>query len=225
MLQITGLENEQQSFCNSPLQHVSNWNFWLSRSSACIFSHRSQVIEQSTRVSEQVSGITVSQGYLESHPKTSNIFQSPPAAQVLISAWPQWPHPHMHFLTLLSGEWRGNLSASPGAPATWRTDLVGPKQPWDSVGGAVMMLRGHKHVQGADFFHFLHISQKTITHSRHIQKRWKSFTSWETITHIALIVCVHIHINSQSYLPSPNSAQQHKNTSKHTTIWKKWTRT
>lgn len=80
--------------------------------------HYSEAREQSTKVSEHVSEIMVSQGYLESHPNTANIFQSPPAAQALISECPRWPHAHIHYPTLLSGGLGGNLSASPGAPTT-----------------------------------------------------------------------------------------------------------
>lgn len=76
----------------------------------------SQVIEQSTMVSKQVSEIMVSQGDSESHPKTSNIFQRPPAVRALISTCPQWPRAHMRQPSLLSGGQNRNLHASPGAP-------------------------------------------------------------------------------------------------------------
>lgn len=42
-------------------------------------------------------------GILGFIPKTSNIFQSPPAAQALISKCPQWPRAHKHCPSLLSG--------------------------------------------------------------------------------------------------------------------------
>lgn len=145
-------------------------------------THHSQVTEQSTRASKQVSWVMVSQGYLESHPKTSNIFQSPPAAQALISECPQWPHAHLHYPTLFSAGWRGSMSASPGALSTWRTGLVCPKPAWDPVGG------GNNDAEGAEthtggWFHLLHISQRLFAHSCWTQSQVREgFTPREIIT-------------------------------------------
>lgn len=168
------------------LQPTSRWNFWISYKLACISPHVRTDLRSQNKAQGPASRCQGSQhpkGILGFIPKTSNIFQSPPAAQALISKCPQWPRAHKHCPSLLSGGWTWNLSASPGAPSTRRTDPVCPEPAWDPVGGASNDAEGAEAHTGGRF-HFLHISQRLFAHSCWTQRRAREgFTPWEIITH------------------------------------------
>ena len=72
------------------------------------------------------------------------------------------------------------------------------KQARDPVGGAVMMLRGQKHIQGADFifsiFHkgFSHILVGLKAQLERISPHERQLL----LTHMALLAWVHVHIHS-----------------------------
>lgn len=164
-----------------PLKPFSRWNFWLSWRHACISPHAPTTLRSQNKAPGPASRsqrLCYPKSTLTLFPK-SLAFSKPPCSPAPHHKMPPMaPHTHSQPHTPLW--WEARVRGEPGC-ITWSPQYVmtglglSKTSLRPSRGVAVMMLRGQKHIQGADFiFSAFH---KGLLHAR------EGFTPWEIISH------------------------------------------